>query len=250
MIKIVTVVWVILLGGLVNVITGCTVVSSPEVLLPYDMDEEARPQISSTRVIVSVNLDNLENEKLADADYWLETGYIDEPLSDVNVKIKRLKWLNAKKIERLNSFAYQKIGAEILNTQEESLLLMDLSFSMSPDYTSLLATSHVSIFPRKKDLVTIAESKYQDGKFPVLYRNQFDYEYRYEGGYQDEQTTALAWFENDAAMVKKAIRSAVDAMSAMIVRDLSVIPGKAGKGAKRSPSRNKQQPKSLYDYGR
>jgi len=233
----------ILLGCLVSAISACTVVSSPQALLPFDMDEEARRQISSTRVLISTNLDALENEKLADSDYWLDTDYIDQPLSGLEADIKRLKWLHIKKTLKLNAFLYEKIAAEIAGTQEEALLFIDMRYRMSPDYTALLATSHVSLFPRKKDLITIADAQYQDGKFPVLYRNQFNYEYRYEGGYQDEQSTALAWFDNDAAMVKKALGAAVKAISAMVVRDMAVIPTRPD--PKRSGNR---APNSLYDY--
>ncbi|WP_455208662.1 hypothetical protein [Kaarinaea lacus] len=245
-------------------LSGCTVQEDYRgKLIPDFVSEEAKQQINSTKVVVSLEQDkNLGIPVIAQRtshQYYgvigklVESGMIrfENNLSEEHRRLLRIVDMAAFRFDTgvkfreaaesgLGSIAWLKVSSVINQTDlqipdidsmvqtqdEDALMLIDIRYLMAIDFSSITVFSDVSLYAHDETLIKIAKDTrpYEDP--PTLYKKLFSYEFRYAGSYTTADDALNGWSKNEGEMVERAISESITDLMQQLVTDLSLTTSK------------------------
>ena len=92
---------------------------------------------------------------------------------------------------------------------------------MAKDFTNITIFSYVALYANEKSLAKIAKDSRPYDDPPTLYKNLFQYEFRFEGIYTTANEALKGWSENNGEMLHRALETSIADLSNQIVADLS-----------------------------
>lgn len=227
---------------------------------PIFMNETARHQIRSTRIVVGLNADSRMGPPLvANGNSGQQFGLIgvliesaivhgendaiqdkQKRLAEINKAVlnynfgshfrqaiedgvKPLDWLNVSYVVKQQDYKTGDTEKILRTLEEDALLVVDCKYIMADDYSRLFVYSYVALHAQQKDLVAIAKQArpYEDP--PVLYKNLFKYEFPFEGTYTNEREAIKGWSDNEGEMIHRAMETSIKELTQQITSDMSAI---------------------------
>lgn len=244
---------------LLLVLTGCMVQQKYwGKVSPIFMDEKARSLIKSTKVLVGLDHDSrmgppvlerenpggqygiigslnestmAHSESKSTQERQKNLDGINKAAIDFNIgsrfreaieeSIKPFSWLNVTYVVKKHDVKIPEIEQMVKTLDEDALLLIDNKYLMAKDFSNITVFSYVALYANEKNLVKIAKDArpYEDP--PTLYKNLFQYEFRYDGTYTTADSALKGWNENDGEMLKRALTKSIADLNRQIVADFS-----------------------------
>jgi len=252
--KIATIFVIILLGACVAPQKNWSFVS------PIFMNETARHQIKSTRIVVGLNADSRMGPPLvADNNSGQQYGLVgllvesaivhgendaiqekQRHLTEINKavlafnfgssfrqaiedNVKPLEWLKVTYVVKKQDYRIGDTAELLKNMDEDALLVVDCKYIMSDDFSKLQVLTHVSLLPKHPDLIAVAKKTRPYDDAPVLYENLFKYNFPYEETFLNPNDAIAGWSKNDGEMVRRALQASIKDLTQQITADMSAI---------------------------
>jgi len=236
---------------------------------PIFMVENARHKIGSTRVVVGLNADSrLGPPLVASGNSGQQGGLIgaliesaivhgqndtiqekQRHLTEINNalltfnfgsafrqavqdKVKPLEWLHVTYITKQQDFRIGDITRLLTSIDEDALLVIDCKYIMADDYSKLNVYTHVTLNPKRAELVKIAKQARPNDQFTVLYENLFKFVFPYDGTFLNPNDAIAGWSNNNGDMIHRALTASINDLTQQIISDMSAITVGANMGGK------------------
>lgn len=129
-----------------------------------------------------------------------------------------VKWLHVTQVSKEPEFQIQRFETIMPQLTEEAALIVDTFYGLESDLSKLVITANVVMYPRSEILRGLAKSEQE--AYPILYRNQFIYEYALEGQFENAEQAAARWSEQDGALINRAMKAGINDIVARIASDM------------------------------
>lgn len=136
--------------------------------------------------------------------------------SALELALRSLPWLHLHSVSREPVLQRDKYGALLEHMPDDTLLICDASYDLSPDFTALTVTSYVTLYAKPAAAAPSPGAGGGTDPPAALYNNRFIYEYVNA----DPKPTASDWGDNDGAKFTRALQAGIDAVVEMIALDL------------------------------
>jgi hypothetical protein len=131
--------------------------------------------------------------------------------------LRSLPWLHLRSVSREPVLQRDKYKALLEHMPDDTLLICDVAYDLTPDSAALTVTSSVTLYVNSpRPAASSAGGGDGTEEYPVLYNNRITFEYVDT----DAKPAAADWSDNDGAKLTRALQTGIDAIVRMIALDL------------------------------
>ncbi|MFL6653701.1 MAG: hypothetical protein ACJ8KA_02840 [Sulfurifustis sp.] len=150
----------------------------------------------------------------------------------LNRELSNVAWL------KLGEIKYDSPDTKLQDlkqkTTQNQLLLLNVSYALTPELRGFRLTSVVVAHPNDDRLKAIASKERPNEDPSLLYRNTFVYTHPLPVPYESADKAAQAWSANKGEAIRTALNNGIAEMARLIAMDMQMFdqPKPAGDGAK------------------
>lgn len=242
--------------------TGCVTPAPSHVSL----NQESIPHITSTEVFVGFTdheiipynesklskymlgglipgvIDAMINYSQAKEQSKPVIGYIRDALDDIKyqqsftetmkLKLQSVGWLKISEVSLANSATDNMYDVYYSTSKAGTVLFITTKYSFSDDFKALKIVSSLKLFPKDENLKSFALSWSANDEVMVkdnncLYKNVIRIENPLNQEVTSKEAAILLWANNNAALLRQALESGINEITALIATDLLTAANKS-----------------------
>jgi hypothetical protein len=137
-------------------------------------------------------------------------------------ELGRLSWINLQGSRTESSPDTKKIDEAVARSTANAVLVVNTTYTLSPDFSSVKVKATVTGYPKTPELSTVAKKARPDTDPPLLYRNDFSAATGIGKPYPSPAAAASAWAEDNGKAARAALNSGAADLAKRIAADLEL----------------------------
>jgi len=151
-------------------------------------------------------------------------------------ELGRLPWINVQGARTESSPDTKKIEEAVARSTANAVLVVNTSYTLSPDFSLVKVKASVTGYPRTPELSAVAKKARPDTDPPLLYRNDFLVANSSGKSYPTPAAAAEAWAQDNGKAARAALDNGASDLAKRIAADLALARANYQAGAAAAPA--------------